>query len=122
VEAGGWARVRDRFTSDYVSGMRINERRFMILLIDFDGNTNRLQTMRSEIPGDLTDRVFILGALTTPEALRQSRAVDYETIGRSMADDCRNGTQEIWSHDLLRHNEAELTRLRSIVCDILFRS
>jgi hypothetical protein len=122
VEVGGWAQVRDRFTLDHVDGLRKYDGRFMVLLIDFDNHINRLKTMKAAIPEDLIDRVFILGTLSEPEALRQAGLGSYETIGKVMADDCRSGTQAIWAHDLLRHNEGELARLRIAACGVLFGS
>jgi hypothetical protein len=122
VEVGGWAQVRDRFVSDHIDGMRKYSDRFVVLLIDFDGHLNRLKTMKAAIPDDLLDRVFILGTLSEPELLRQAGLGSYEVIGKGMADDCRGGTQAIWSHDLLRHNEGELARLRVAACDVFFGS
>lgn len=121
AEAGGWAQVRDRFVSDHVEPMRRHATRSMVLLIDFDGRPNRLKTMKTAIPSDLTDRVFVLGALKEPEALRQAGLGSYESIGRTLADECRSGEEEIWVHNLLRHNQGELMRLRNAVCGILFR-
>lgn len=118
--AGGWTRVRDAFVSNHVSAMERNKNRFMILLVDFDENMGRLDQVKSKIPENLQDRVFVLGALSTPEALRQAGLGAYEAIGSLLANDCRNGTQEVWGHDLLQHNEGELTRLRNSVCDFLF--
>ena len=120
--AGGWNEVVTRFLNDHVARMEIWADRFMVLLIDFDGETERLQRVRARIPGHLTERVFILGTLTEPEALRQCRLGSYEEIGLAMARDCRDGTNTIWGHDLLRHNESELVRLRERVRPILFPS
>jgi hypothetical protein len=64
--------------------------------------------------------VFIIGAFSTPEALRRAGLGSYEAIGGALADDCRNGTKSVWEHELLRHNEGELNRLRESVCDFLF--
>jgi hypothetical protein len=89
-------------------------------LIDFDGTQERLNKAKAQIPGRLTDRVFILGALSTPEALRQASLGSYETIGLKMAQACREETDGIWGHDLLRHNASELDRLREHVRPILF--
>jgi hypothetical protein len=93
--------------------------RFMILLIDFDGREDRLDDAKAAIPDHLTDRAFILGALTEPEALRQSLG-SYETIGLAMAEDYREETDTTWGHDLLQHNASELDRLRTQVRPILF--
>jgi hypothetical protein len=118
-EVGGWNEVLNRFNSDHVAQMdRFQERR-MILLIDFDGNTNRLDHAREAIPPHLANRVFVLGAFTNPEDLRNALGA-YEEIGRDMARDCREGTNATWSHSLLQHNEAELIRLRAEVLPILF--
>lgn len=118
-EAGGWIQVLARFKSDHISGMdRFTERR-MVLLIDFDGNHHRLDDARAAIPDRLTPRVFILGALTEPEALRADLG-DFETIGGAMAQDCRQETNTIWAHALLQHNQNELNRLNHDVRPILF--
>jgi hypothetical protein len=97
-------------------------KRFMILLIDFDGRIERLEHAKAKVPGDLTDRVFILGVLSEPEALKQAIGNSYETIGSAMAKDCREDTDAIWGHELLRHNSNELDRLRQLVRPILFPS
>jgi len=44
----------------------------------------------------------------------------YETIGRALAEDCREGTDTTWEHGLLRHNSGEIGRLRERVRPILF--
>ena len=118
--AGGWIRVLEQFQSNHVDEVAGNINRFMVLLIDLDGFTERLAEAKAMIPADLTDRVFILGALTTPEALKQANLGSYEDIGSAMAKDCREGTDSIWGHELLQHNASELDRLRPRVCTILF--
>jgi hypothetical protein len=120
VEVGGWAHVRDRFVSDHLDAMRKYADRFMVLLIDFDGHAGRLKTIKGAIPEDLLERVFVLGTLTEPEALRRAGLGTYEDIGKVMAGDCRDGTQTVWSHDLLKHNAGELARLRTGACGVLF--
>jgi hypothetical protein len=120
--AGGWNEVLNLFNSDHVMGMDRWPHRFMVLLIDFDSTQDRLQTAKTRIPQHLTDRVFILGAWSDPEALRQAGLGSYETIGAAMATDCRDETDSIWSHELLRHNANELDRLRQYVRPILFAS
>jgi hypothetical protein len=96
--------------------------RFMVLLIDFDGSEERLQDAKAGIPEHLTERVFILGALTDPEALKKANLGSYEEIGLAMARDCRDEADTIWGHQLLRHNASELERLRVHVRPILFPS
>jgi hypothetical protein len=118
--AGGWRNVLSLFQSEYIAGMERYPNRFMVLLIDFDDNENRLTDAKAFIPEHLADRVFILGTLSKPEALRAALG-PYETIGLEMAKDCRDDTNIIWEHDLLRHNASELDRLRQHVRPILFQ-
>lgn len=117
--AGGWTEVLNLFKSVHVREMDRLPARYMVLLIDFDGNEDRLELARSAVPQHLDDRVFILGALSEPEALKPDLG-PYETIGLRMAKDCSDETDGIWGHRLLRHNSGELDRLRECVRPILF--
>ncbi len=119
-EAGGWMQVLARFHSNHESEMELFAGRFMVLLIDFDGNEERITGIKAQIPQHLAERVFVLGALSKPEALRQASLGSYEQIGLAAARDCREDTAVIWGHDLLRHNVGELERLRTCVRPILF--
>lgn len=119
--AGGWAATLDHFDSDQVAYMNRNELRHMVLLIDFDGYyVERMGDIRTRIPPNLRQRVFVLGSLQKPESLKQAGLGSFEEIGSAMARDCREGTETIWGHELLRHNLEELTRLRSSVYPMLF--
>jgi hypothetical protein len=120
--AGGRNKVLNVFKLELAMGMENCRDRFMVLLIDFDGDVERLTKIKAEIPARLTDRVFILGALTTPEALRQAKLGFFEDIGRALGEDCREETDSVWGHELLKHNAGELDRLRSSVRPILFPS
>jgi hypothetical protein len=119
-EAGGWTRVLDLFEAVHVAELERHPPRFMILLIDFDNNTNRIAHAKSRIPTALNNRVFVLGSLSEPERLRQSGMGSYEEIGRKMAQDCRDETNETWGQHLLQHNATELDRLREEVRSIFF--
>lgn len=118
--AGGWTQVLERFLSDHVLDMTRNPYRFMVLLIDFDGRDQRLDEAKKKIPAELTERVFILGALSEPEELRKAGLGSYEEIGLALARDCREGTNDTWGHDLLKNNAGELARMRDHVRSILF--
>lgn len=121
-EAGGWAEVLRRFESDHVAGMDRYSGRYMVLLIDFDDRLERLNHAKDRIPERLRGRVFILGALREPEGLRSAGLGSYESIGRAIAKDCRDGTDMVWGHDLLLNNASEVSRLRQHVRPILFQS
>lgn len=117
--AGGWNKVLERFKSDHVMGMEKWPNRFTVLLIDFDSKEDRLEIAKAAIPAHLTNRVFVLGVWSRPEALKAELGT-YERIGLAMADDCREETNTTWGHNLLRHNASELERLREQVLSILF--
>jgi hypothetical protein len=118
--AGGWKLVLQHFLSDHVSDMEKFPQRYMVLLIDFDSNEQRLGDATSDIPPALRERVFILGVWSEPEDLKRAGLGSYETIGLAMARDCRKETSATWHHDLLWHNEDQLARLRNKVRPILF--
>lgn len=118
-EADGWGKVLDEFESEHVPGLRKYGRRMILLLIDFDRQSDRFSKARARIPEDLTDRVFILGAWKDPEGLSSAGLGSREEIGRKMAADCRDNTDAIWEHELLRHNKDELDRLCPRIREIL---
>ncbi len=113
--AGGWTKVRDKFASDHVASMEKFTQGFMILLLDFDGDEARRQEII--IPPSLADRVFIIGVLSEPEDLKAARR--YEDIGHELAENCTTDQYAAWDHPLLKHNAAELSRLRRLVRPIL---
>lgn len=119
--AGGRARVLEVFLTDHLAGMDRYPDRLMVLLIDFDDTTAWLDDAKARIPVHLTGRVFVLGALSDPEALRKASLGSYETIGLALAKDCRESSSTTWDHELLRHNALELERLRDLVQPLLFR-
>ncbi len=121
-EAGGWTKVLDLFQSEHQAEMDKHPNRFLVLLIDFDRDSDRREKVREKIPGHLTDRVFVLGVLSEPEVLEAETGQSCEAIGAGMATDCREETDATWGHRLLEHNAEELDRLREHICPILFSS
>jgi hypothetical protein len=119
-EVGGWLKVLDCFEKDHVRAMVTYPNRTMVLLIDFDGQQDRLDRAKAVIPDNLKDRVFVLGVWTEPEALKAILG-SYEKIGRAMAEDCHEETVTTWGHEPLRHNAGEMERLRQQVRPILFQ-
>ena len=117
--AGGWLAVLSVFSTEHLAAMEIIPHRYMVLLIDFDNDNRRLDNIALKIPGHLRERVFILGSLVDPEALKAALG-SYKTIGRTLASECRDQTTNFWDHELLAHNESELERLRPVVRTILF--
>lgn len=119
--AGGWLELLVLFESVYAREMGRHPNRRMILVIDLDDDLSRLDGAKASVPQHLNDRVFILGVLSEPERLKAQLRKSYEDIGMGLAKDCHEGTDVVWGHELLRHNAAEVERLREHVRPILFR-
>lgn len=119
--AGGWAKVRDTFLSDFAPALSTTPTRRIVLLLDFDERENRRREIEAMIPPEVKDRVFLLGVWSNPENLKSDLGhASYEDIGSLLAEDCFRGTDTTWSHDLLAHNKNELARLREQVRPFLF--
>ncbi len=120
-EAGGWSEVLSTFKQEYIRLLRQNGDTNVVMLIDFDGTPEeRRARFDSEIPEDVRPRVFLIGPLRRPEDLRQSIGKGYEDIGRSLAEECDNGSLNAWVHEHLRHNDQERLRLVEAVKPFLF--
>ena len=91
--AGGWRKVLNSFESEHVREMDRYSKRFMVLLIDFDGHEDRLAYAKSVVPVRLIDRVVVLGVLTEPEDLKKAGFGSYETIGMALAKDLPRGNR-----------------------------
>lgn len=119
--AGGWSKVVENFLSDHAHEMRKYPRRMIVLLIDFDDQQeSRLDYVKNQIPEDLNDRVFVLGVLSEPENLRRDIQKTFEDIGETLAKDCSDNTNELWGHNLLKHNKHEIERMMLSVRQFLF--
>lgn len=119
--AGGWLKTVEKFKNDELPKIRSYPERRLVLLIDFDGKAEeRLHYVKSQIPEDVKNRVFVLGVLSEPEALKTSTGKSYEYIGGLLADECAEHRPDFWRHDLLAHNANELQRLIDQVNPFLF--
>ena len=119
--AGGWTKVLDQFNTEHAPELDRFPEGFMILLIDFDNDERRLRDVKDTIPERFAERVFVLGSLDEPKDLRNAGLGSCEAIGRALAKDCAEDTNDTWGHELLRHNAAEIDRLRDRVRPILFQ-
>ena len=116
--AGGWGKTITRIEACQLE--RFSERR-LLLLIDFDDDvTGRNQLVRDNIPEQIKNRVYYLGVRSEPEKLRNSCKMSFETVGNTLAAECAEGKYRLWKHELLAHNEAELSRLLIDVRPFLF--
>lgn len=119
-EAGGWLKVFESFDEVHSAQMRRYSKRWMVLLIDFDNKERRLEYVKSKIPADLADRVFVIGVFSNPEDLKNKTHMKFEEIGRELAKNCADNTLGLWEHELLIHNKPELERMISSVKPLLF--
>lgn len=120
--AGGCEIAVRNFLNEEVPKLpKYTQRRFL-LLIDFDVDSERWNKISKQIPGDVSERVFVLGVLTEPEQLKAMLGMNYEKIGASLADECYRNERKFWAHELLAHNEAELIRLNESVRSFLFNA
>lgn len=119
--AGGSEKVVDNFKDNHVSEMRRFPKRMIVLLMDFDEDYDkRFKYVKEQIPDDLENRVFIIGVLSEPEKLRSDLRKSFENIGETLGKDCSDNTNELWGHDLLKHNKTELDRMILFVKPFLF--
>lgn len=114
-EVGGWLSVVEKFKHDYIKKMNRNGNIHLLLLIDFDEESERLQRVKSEIPDNLKDRVFILGCWDEPETLRNFLGKSFEEIGVALAKECINNEDQLWNIDLLKNNLSEVDRIRPFI-------
>ena len=109
----GWGHVLEAFQQDYQNLLLANARCHVLSLLDFDDQfEHRLELVNELRPGELEQRVFVLGVLSEPEHLRSEvSGGDFEAIGEALADDCPP-PGGLWDHALLQHNHDEALRLR----------
>ena len=125
--AGGWLVAVNSVVEEHVPLMRKYPGRHVLLVIDFDGHSERRDQILSKIPAELKSRFYILSCSDEPETLLASLAIraeersKLETLGKRLASDCDHNTNETWGHAMLSHNAAELERLKTNVKGFLFR-
>lgn len=123
----GWKKtVDEKFFEDQVPVMRQYPHQKVLLLIDFDEKTDdhnrREYTFRQLSKNkleELRDRVFILGVWSEPEQLKKNLGQSFENIGKSLAKACMNEGNELWQHELLKHNLTEIERMKPSVNPLL---
>jgi hypothetical protein len=68
------------------------------------------------LPEDDANRQIANGFIQSPNLNAQS----FEEIGDVLAQDCSDNTNELWGHELLKHNKTELERMILSVKPFLF--
>jgi hypothetical protein len=115
--AGGWKEALETFENDHVKPMGKFDQRHVLILIDMDDKQeDRLRKAKEYIPESLKDRVFVLGCLGEPEAIRNATGLTKEQLGESLAGDCINDNGGLWQNPILAHNQTELVRMKQAIC------
>lgn len=122
-EAGGWIKALEKFREVHVPAMLRNTERVLVLLIDFDEKLDRFDKALEYVPTELRDRVFVLGVWSEPEKLKaELNRSTLEGIGTRIARACNGEPEEIWAHQLLKHNEEERQRFQRQLGGFLFEA
>lgn len=121
---GGWTKAVNNLNEVWLDQLRQNEHLFLLILIDSDGCSNRLNEILSAIPEEFKERVFIMGCLHEPEILKQQshsaikqmnkkEKVSDEAVGKVLFQHCKdNPENNLWYSDELKHNANEIERLK----------
>lgn len=109
--AKGWEKARDTAKTEYFPYLEKYPDAHMVLLIDFDSDLTRSQTLLEEVPEELRGRFFVVGTLTIPEKIK---AGSLEDVGKALIDACAADEcpGSIWDHELLKHNVTEGARAK----------
>lgn len=119
--ARGWPNVLHQFETDQISQLRKYRHQHLVLLIDFDDQyPARLGQFQNAMPGDVQDRVYVLGALTEAETLKRESGKKFGPLGQALAQACAADDDGLWSIGQLMHNKDEIQRLKTNVKPFLF--
>jgi len=82
VLRGGWSAVRAQFVEQYQDSLKQYPQRHMVLLVDFDEQSDRRDAILRSVEDALTARVFVLGTFSEPEKLKSKTQLSYEKARR----------------------------------------
>lgn len=95
----------------------------LLLIIDFDGNEDRLETIKNGIESDpllskFKERIFVIGSLREVENLRRGIINDndnkfgsaIEEVGKKLYQDC-----SLWQREDLKNSSREIYRLKAVL-------
>ena len=122
--ARGWCKAVNSLHEEWVQKLQDNENLFLLVLIDSDGKLNRILEIKSRLPKNLINRIFIIGCLNEPEELKK-QAVSFikadnpkekqsnEAVGKILFKHCKDKfTNNLWNSCELEHNFDEIIRLK----------
>lgn len=119
--AGGWPSVLHLFQQTYIAHLRKYDNAHVLMLIDFDHDfPNRLTHFQNNVPPEVADRVYILGAEDEAETLKRQQKMHLGPLGEQLALECRDQQHLHWLCPQLVHNHPEVVRLSAKVRPFLF--
>jgi hypothetical protein len=118
--AGGWLKVLDLIRDEYIPKLQKNQFSHVLGIIDCDGDHERIENELAKFPDEVAGRIFLLGAIQTPEVFRQKIGDKSERIGERMAEECFNASYDLWAHEDLEHVSNEIQRAKDVLRPIVF--
>lgn len=118
--AGGWKKALEKLSDDYYRILESNHNSRVLVIIDCDGDAERISRALGEVPAHLRGRVFIVGTMSEPEVLKKTFNTTLEKIGQAIADECFDENVKLWNHEQLIHNSSEVERLKRDLFSIVF--
>lgn len=119
--AGGWPKVQQAFQDKYIKHLTTYTQGHIVLLIDFDDDVaNRFAAFQAVIPPAVAARVYVIGAMSEAETLRNATGKKYGVLGAALAEECRNSGAALWGCPQLACNQPEVARLVANVKPFLF--
>jgi hypothetical protein len=118
--AGGWQKVVDTINTEYLPKLESYPNVHVLGVIDCDNQPNRIQEINESFPVELSNRLFMLGTLKTPELFKANLNLSFESIGESLAEECDSGNEVVWNHEHLLHIQDEIQRAKNKLRPILW--
>ena len=111
-QADGWPNVLSTFRSFYIQYLRTYAHAQLVLFIDFDQQfSTRFSHFQQAIPQDIANRVYVLGAATEAETLTKQVKLNKEDVGKALADECLQETDQLWRCPELAPDAPEVKRI-----------
>lgn len=119
-EAGGWIKVIETITEEYVPLLKQNPNAHVLGIIDCDNDGERIKKLLDDFPSDVQDRIFLLGVFDDPQQFKISVQKPFETIGETLAEECFTEELHLWHHTHLQHISTEIERAKRCLKPIVF--
>lgn len=86
----------------------------LVLVMDFDQEPDRRESVMRAIDDAIAPRVFVFGPLVEAENVKRRFGGSFEAIGALLAEEFVSAHYDRWNDRLIVHNVGELERLREL--------